>query len=98
MTKADLRKIAGAPSSEESRTVQYRSIKPLIVEAIQVSGPADVPHPGGTLRAAAGDWLVLDPQGNLRVCNDSYFRANYSPLGSLRPLKEFREHTPHGGC
>lgn len=98
MRKSDLRKIVGAPSRDDSEAMKYRSIKPLIVEAVQVSGPVDVPHPGGILHAAAGDWVVLDPQGNVRVCDDAHFRVNYAPLQCSRGLEHFREDTPAGGC
>jgi hypothetical protein len=98
MTKSDLKEIVGAAASDDSGTMKYRSIKPLIVNAIQVSGPADVPSRGGLLHAAAGDWVVLDPHGNLRVCDDAYFRGNYARLKVARTLEQFREQTPGSGC
>ena len=78
--------------------MRYRSIKPLIVDAIQVNGPADVQTSDGVMHAKAGEWLVRDPQGNARLCDDLYFKTNYAPLGDLAPLEQFRERTPRGGC
>ncbi len=80
------------------KVMTYRNIKPLVVDAIQISGPTDVPTSGGVLRAETGDWLVRDPQGNVKLCDDLYFIENYAPLKDSTPLEQFRERTPGGGC
>lgn len=98
MANLNPKTLMSSASREGPGIVRYRSVKPLIVEAIQVSGPADVLKAGGELHAAAGDWLVVDPQGNVRVCDDAYFRGNYSRLAGSGTLEEFRERTPGGGC
>jgi hypothetical protein len=74
----------------------YRSIKPLLVEAVQVKEPADVSTPGGVVHVNAGDWLVRDPQGNLVRCDDIHFKCTYELLESSARLKEFREGKPCG--
>jgi hypothetical protein len=76
----------------------YRNIKPLVVDAIQISGPTEVPTCGGILHAGTGDWLVRDPQGNVNLCDDIYFISNYAPLKDSQPLEQFRDRTSHGGC
>jgi hypothetical protein len=76
----------------------YRNIKTLVVDAIQISGPTDVPTCGGVVHAGTGDWLVRDPQGNVKLCDDLYFIENYAPLKDSTPLDQFRERTPGGGC
>lgn len=43
----------------------YRTIKPLLVDAVQAKEPADIATQGGVVHLNAGDWLVRDPQGNL---------------------------------
>ena len=78
--------------------MRYRSIKPLIVDAIQMNEPTDVQTCDGVLHAAAGDWLVRDPQGNAKFCDDLYFKKNYAPLKDSAPLEQFRERTHRGGC
>ena len=40
----------------------YRSIKPLIVDAIQVAEAKEIVTEGGLLRVNAGDWLIRDLQ------------------------------------
>ncbi len=55
----------------------YRSTKQQVVEAIQVMEAVDVPTPSGVLRAEAGDWLILDPQGNLNRCDNTNFQCTY---------------------
>lgn len=98
MTTSDLKKAIGKKYNEGSGSTKYRSIKPLIVDAVQVSGPADVPNRGGVMHATVGDWMVLDAQGNLRVYHDHYFRHNYAPLKGSSSLDQFRELSPGGGC
>jgi hypothetical protein len=83
---------------ENFKIMTYRNIKPLVVDAIQISGPTDVPTCGGILHAGTGDWLVRDPQGNVNLCDDLYFIKNYAPLKDSTPLEQFRERTPGGGC
>jgi hypothetical protein len=85
-------------AQENLKIMTYRNIKPLVVDAIQISGPTDVPTCGGILHAEPGDWLVRDPQGNVNLFDDLYFIENYAPLKDSTPLEQFRERTPGGGC
>jgi len=96
MSKLDAKTIMR--SATHSEIMKYRSIKPLIVEAVQVSGPAVVRRPDSLLQARAGDWLVVDPHGNIRLCSDAYFRGHYARLLSSKRLEEFREQNPGSGC
>jgi hypothetical protein len=90
--------IMGAAARENRRVMRYRSIKPLIVDAIQAHGPADVPTDEGMLHAAAGDWLVRDPHGNTKLCKDLFFRRNFTAMPGSEPVDQFRERTSSGGC
>ncbi len=84
---------------EGAKVVKYRTIKPLIVDAIQINGPADISNSGAVSNATAGDWLIRDPYGNLQLCDDSYFKNNYTPMQDSRPIEQFRETTSKsGGC
>jgi hypothetical protein len=74
----------------------YRSIKPLLVDAVQVKQTADVPTEGGVIHVKPGDWLVRDPQGNLVRCDDIDFKCTYELLESSARLDEFRESKPCG--
>jgi len=98
MTELNFRMIMGSKARETLRIMRYRNIKPLMVDAIQLSGPADVRTCKGVLRAGTGDWLVRDPQGNVNVCDNRYFLKNYAPLNDSASLEQFRERTPRGGC
>jgi hypothetical protein len=51
----------------------YRSTKQQVVEAIQVTEAVDISTQTGVLRAEAGDWLILDAQGNLNCCDNVNF-------------------------
>lgn len=74
----------------------YRSIKPLLVEAVQVKEPADVPTGGGVLHVDRGDWLVRDPQGNLVRVDDINFKCTYEQLESSGRLEDVHEGKPCG--
>jgi len=74
----------------------YRSIKPLVVEAVQVEEPTDVRTEAGVLHAERGDWLVRDPQGNLVLCDDINFKCTYESLASSSPIEAFNEGKPCG--
>ena len=75
----------------------YRSIKPLLVDAIQVREAVEVPTEGGILRAKPGDWLVRDADGNLTRCDDANFKCTFESLATSRRLEEFVEGK-HWGC
>jgi hypothetical protein len=98
MPSCDLRTLMGLAARENAKTVRYRSIRPLIVDAIQVNGPTDFPTCNGALHASSGDWVLRDPHGNVRLCSDAYFRSNYAPMGGSQPLEQFRERASRGGC
>ncbi len=74
----------------------YRSIKPLIIDAIQVKEPQDIPTEKGTLHVDAGDWLIRDPQDNLIRCDDVNFKCTYEVLNDSERLEQFRESKPCG--
>jgi len=76
--------------------MMYRSIKPILVDAVQVKEPSDIPTPGGVLHLQAGDWLVRDPQGNLTRSNDSDFKCTYEVLNSSISLQQLHESKPCG--
>jgi hypothetical protein len=98
MTKLDFKTMMGLKGRETLRIMRYRSIKPLILHAIQVNGPTDMQTCDAVLHAGPGDWLLCDPQGNAKLCDDLYFKKNYAPLKDSTPLEHFREPTPGGGC
>jgi hypothetical protein len=74
----------------------YRTIKPLLVDAIQVNEVLDVPTECGLVRVNPGDWLLRDTNGNLSRCDDSSFKSTYESLSTSRPLEDLREGKPCG--
>lgn len=74
----------------------YRTIKPLLVDAIQMKEPADVRTDGGLLHVKAGDWLIRDAQGNLTRCDDINFKCSYKLLDSRNEPEYASEGTPCG--
>lgn len=98
MKRSNFTTLMGLIARENIKTVRYRSIKPLIVDAVQVNGPTDFPTCNGALRASSGDWVLRDLHGNVRLCSDAYFRSNYAPMRTSQPLEEFRERESRGGC
>jgi hypothetical protein len=74
----------------------YRSVKPLLVEAVQVNEAADIPTPGGVVHVNAGDWLVRDPQGNFVRCDDISFKCTYERLEAPASVADLHEGKPYG--
>jgi hypothetical protein len=74
----------------------YRSIKPLVVEAVQVAEQTEVRTETGILHAERGDWLVRDPQGNLVLCDDINFKCTYESLAGSGPIEALNESKPCG--
>jgi len=74
----------------------FRTIKPLLVEAIQLKEPADVPVEGGVLHVKPGEWLLRDAQGNLTRCDDMSFKCSYEPVDGRNGLEFFSEGKPCG--
>ena len=75
----------------------YRSIKPILVDAVQMKEASQVQTPGGVLHLQAGDWLVRDPQGNLVRVSDIDFKCTYEALNTSIPVEQLHESKP-GGC
>jgi hypothetical protein len=74
----------------------YRTIKPLVVDAIQVKEPGEVRTKDGVLRVETGDWLVRDPQGNLVRCDDINFKCTYESLSDAIGVEDLNEAKPCG--
>jgi hypothetical protein len=74
----------------------YRTVKPLIVDAIQVKESGEVRTPDGLLHMKAGDWLVRDAQGNLVRCDDINFKCTYESLADERRIEDLHESRPCG--
>jgi hypothetical protein len=73
----------------------YRTIKPLVVDAIQANQPTAVRTAyGGTLRVKPGEWIVRDAEGGVFRCDDSTFKCTYESLDD-RPLEQV-EGKPYG--
>jgi len=74
----------------------YRSIKPLVVEAVQVEEATDVRTEGGNIHAERGDWLLTDTQGNLVRFSDTDFKCTFDPLRDPTPVSDLREGKSYG--
>ena len=74
----------------------YRSIKPLVVDAVQVQERTEVKTESGVIHAEKGDWLIRDPQGNLYRCDDMTFKSTYDTLADWTPVQDLAEGRPCG--
>lgn len=74
----------------------YRSTREQVVEAIQLEEAADVPTAGGIVRVKAGDWLILDPQGNLNRCDNVNFQCTYEAIEDSSRYARISEGKPCG--
>jgi hypothetical protein len=75
----------------------YRSTREQVVEAIQVQETVEIPTSHGILRAKAGDWLMLDPQGNLTRCDNVTFQCTYEAAADSHQYAKVPEGK-HCGC
>ena len=74
----------------------FRTIKPLLVDAVQAKEPADVQTTTGVVHVNRGDWLVRDPQGNLVRYDDISFKCTYERLEGPTRLEDVSEGKPCG--
>jgi hypothetical protein len=74
----------------------YRTVKPLVVDAVQVGESQDVPTRGGLLHLKPGDWLIRDAHGNLMRCDDINFKCSYEAMDGRSELESFAEGKPCG--
>jgi hypothetical protein len=73
-----------------------RSIKPLIVDAVQIDEATEVRTENGIVHAERGDWLIRDAQGNVIRCDDASFKSTYDKLASWQGLESLLEAKPCG--
>jgi hypothetical protein len=83
-------------SRRRNHPMLYRSIKPLVVDAVQVKESGEVRTQDGLLHVKAGDWLVRDAQGNLVRCDDINFKCSYESLADAGRIEDLHESKPCG--
>jgi hypothetical protein len=66
------------------------------VEAIPVQEAVDVPTRSGVVRAEAGDWLILESQGNLSRCDHVNFQCTYEAVDDSSEHAKVAEGKPCG--
>lgn len=74
----------------------YRTVKPLLVDAIQVKEPGEIRMKDTVLHVKAGDWLIRDPQGNLVRCDDINFKCTYESMADANRIEDLGEAKPCG--
>lgn len=67
---------------------RFRTVKPIIVEAMQLQEPMDVNTGKETVHAQPGDWVVRGPGGSYFACSDTEFKCTYEHLVEMRPLDQ----------
>lgn len=60
----------------------YRTIRPLVVEAVRVDEPTDVNTPQGKVHVDRGEWLVRESGTALFSCDASYFARTFEQIDS----------------
>ena len=60
----------------------YRTIRPLLVEAVRVDEPTDVDTPQGKVHVDRGEWLVRESGTALFSCDASYFARTFEQIDS----------------
>jgi hypothetical protein len=78
------------------KVMLYRSTREQVVEAIQVQEAVEVPTARGIVRAEAGDWLIMDSQGNLSRCDNVNFQCSYEAVDDSNQYARVSEGKPCG--
>jgi hypothetical protein len=60
----------------------YRTVRPLLVQAVQAEEPIEIRTSTGVLRANKGDWLVLGPHGEYYPCSDADFKSTFETINT----------------
>ena len=60
----------------------YRTIRPLVVEAVRVEEPTEVDTPQGKVHVEPGEWLVREAGSTLFSCDASYFARTFEQIDS----------------
>jgi hypothetical protein len=60
----------------------YRTVRPLVVEAVRVEKPTDVDTPQGKVHVERGEWLVRESGSTLFSCDASYFARTFEQVDS----------------
>jgi hypothetical protein len=63
---------------------RFRTVKPIIVEAMQLTEPMDVNTGKEIVHAKPGDWVVQGPGGVYFTCSDTEFKCTYEHLVETR--------------
>ncbi len=58
---------------------KYRK-KPVIIEAIQLTEPANVVTLEGKMRGNVGDWLITGIKGEQYYCKNDIFKMTYEEV------------------
>jgi len=74
----------------------YRSSQQQVVEAIQVKESTDVATAAGKLHAEPGDWLILDAEGNVSLCDNINFMCTYELSDDSSQYAHVAEGKPCG--
>lgn len=69
-------------ASTYERVTEDRYQKVAVVRAVQIKSPITVQTLEGTADADPGDWLVMNPTGEIWPVNDAVFRARYTPVSA----------------
>jgi hypothetical protein len=76
--------------------VLYKSVKPIIVDAIFADEPIEVETDDGRIQVNKGEWLVRGVAGELYSCDASSFASTFERMESIKTLDDYSEGKPCG--
>jgi hypothetical protein len=74
----------------------YKSVKPIIVDAICADEPIEVETDDGLIKVNRGEWLVRGVAGELYSCDASSFASTFERIESTKTLDDYSEGKPCG--
>jgi len=67
----------------------YRTIRPLVVEAVRVEEPMEVDTPQGRVHVKRGEWLVRESGSTPFSCDASYFARTFEQIDSRKVSDDY---------
>ncbi|MEK5442651.1 PGDYG domain-containing protein [Fredinandcohnia sp. FSL W7-1320] len=65
---------------------KYRK-KPIVVEAVKLTGPITIETSNGSMKGLPGDYLITDKDGEQYPCDRDQFEAEYEPVKGVMNIK-----------
>jgi hypothetical protein len=74
----------------------FRTVRPLIVDAVQCESTGTLPADCGIGTVIKGQWIVKGENGETYILDDSFFKRTFQPLPGTALYLESKEGRSYG--